>query len=130
MHLNEGIIWDSMASSFSCFPTGAGGAGLLLLRVSVAHSLILSAVLQNSSIWQQLIGIAAMLAILLGLYVRVVSVMCLVLALGRILGPDPALVGFSASALALVGPGAFSIDARLFGRRVVVLPDSSDVSGT
>ncbi len=123
-----------MASSFSCFPTGAAGAGLLLLRVSVAHSLILSAVLQNSSIWQQLIGIAAMLAILLGLYVRVVAVMCLVLALGRILGPDPALVGFpdlfSASALALVGPGAFSIDARLFGRRVVVLPNSSDVSGT
>ncbi len=123
-----------MASSFSCFPSGAAGAGLLLLRASVAYSLFLSAVFQNSSMWQQLIGGAAILAILMGMQVRVVSVVCVVLALGRVLGAYPVLVGlpdvFSASALALVGPGAFSIDARLFGRRVVVLADSSDVSDT
>ncbi len=74
------------------------------------------------------------MAILMGMQVRVVSVVCVVLALGRVLGAYPVLVGlpdvFSASALALVGPGAFSIDARLFGRRVVVLADSSDVSDT
>ena len=27
-----------------------------------------------------------------------------------------------AAALALLGPGAYSIDARVFGRRVIVLP--------
>jgi uncharacterized membrane protein YphA (DoxX/SURF4 family) len=27
-------------------------------------------------------------------------------------------------ALALLGPGAFSLDARLFGRREIIIPDS------
>ena len=27
-------------------------------------------------------------------------------------------------ALALLGPGAFSVDARLFGRREIIIPDS------
>jgi hypothetical protein len=31
-----------------------------------------------------------------------------------------------AAALGLLGPGAYSIDARLFGRRVTVLPARSD----
>jgi hypothetical protein len=35
-----------------------------------------------------------------------------------------ALLGIlNALALALLGPGAFSLDARIFGRRLLVLPD-------
>ena len=33
------------------------------------------------------------------------------------------LTGLSNVALALLGPGAFSLDARLFGRRTLRLPD-------
>jgi uncharacterized membrane protein YphA (DoxX/SURF4 family) len=33
----------------------------------------------------------------------------------------------SSAALALLGPGAYSIDARLFGRRVVVVPPRRDI---
>jgi hypothetical protein len=31
----------------------------------------------------------------------------------------------TAAALALLGPGAFSLDGRLFGRREIVIPPSS-----
>ena len=36
----------------------------------------------------------------------------------------------NASALALLGPGAYSIDARLFGRRVVVVPPQKNSDRT
>jgi len=42
---------------------------------------------------------------------------------------NPALAGCVIVAVAIaiicLGPGAFSIDARLFGRREIVIPDSS-----
>jgi hypothetical protein len=37
-----------------------------------------------------------------------------------------AYVAADAAALALLGPGALSLDARLFGRREVVIPDRAD----
>jgi hypothetical protein len=33
-----------------------------------------------------------------------------------------AIIGLDALALALVGPGAYSVDSYLFGRRLIVLP--------
>ena len=33
-------------------------------------------------------------------------------------------------AIALLGPGAFSLDARMFGRREITIPSSSNVSKT
>jgi len=36
---------------------------------------------------------------------------------------------FNAAALALIGPGAYSVDARLFGRRVVHLPAGNSRHG-
>jgi len=48
------------------------------------------------------------------------------------LDTSAATVGLAAAAgLALLGPGAFSIDARLFGRREIFIPaqDTSDLKG-
>jgi hypothetical protein len=39
--------------------------------------------------------------------------------------PGAALVAVTAAALALLGPGAFSVDSRLFGRREIVIPKRS-----
>lgn len=41
--------------------------------------------------------------------------------------PAESLVGviILAAAIALLGPGAFSLDARLFGRREIVIPNIS-----
>jgi hypothetical protein len=36
-----------------------------------------------------------------------------------------ALLATLSAAVALVGPGAFSVDARLFGRREIILPRAS-----
>jgi hypothetical protein len=35
-----------------------------------------------------------------------------------------------ASAIFLLGPGAFSLDARLFGRRKIIIPPASRSSGS
>ena len=43
---------------------------------------------------------------------------------------DTAAIAFavvvSAAAIALLGPGAFSVDGHLFGRREIIIPPSSD----
>lgn len=45
--------------------------------------------------------------------------------------PSAALVGLAAAAgLGLLGPGAFSIDARLFGRREIFIPAQDDPDPT
>jgi uncharacterized membrane protein YphA (DoxX/SURF4 family) len=48
-------------------------------------------------------------------------------AIPNLLGGTPALIliALMAVAVALLGPGAFSLDARLFGRREIVIPPVS-----
>jgi hypothetical protein len=43
----------------------------------------------------------------------------------RLDGSTAALVVIDAIALAMLGPGAHSIDAHLFGRREIIIPDDS-----
>lgn len=70
-------------------------------------------------------------ALVLGALTRFAAAVCVILAaigwfrISGDLGLIVALHGLDASALALLGAGAYSIDARLFGRRVVAL----DLSG-
>ena len=61
-----------------------------------------------------------------------VIVVCLY-ALGNLLGAADRLyemifasVTLTSAALALLGPGAYSVDARLFGRRLLVVPPRKD----
>jgi hypothetical protein len=64
----------------------------------------------------------------LGLMTPVLSVLCCALASAGLFGAGRAdfslMIGsiLSAAGLTLLGPGAYSLDARLFGRRVVVFP--------
>jgi uncharacterized membrane protein YphA (DoxX/SURF4 family) len=44
------------------------------------------------------------------------------------LSPAAALLGAIVLALAFLGPGAFSVDSRLFGRREIVIPQISRAS--
>jgi len=118
---------------FSTFPSGAPGVGLLLLRLALAASLV--------DHGRQCICLAAptlpcafllVLACLLcfGFITPVVSSLSCLAGLGdfAIAGygnwQSAVLLGLTAIALALLGPGAYSIDGRRFGRRLIVFPPS------
>lgn len=126
----------SLQRLFSTFPAGLPGLALLLLRVSVA-----AAAFQNScgydshrSPWV-FFGMALLaLALCTGFLTPIVALLALGVQLMRISGVfhAPCVVTILVTlALAMLGPGAYSIDAHRFGRRILVLPrkDSLDPPG-
>jgi hypothetical protein len=123
-----------MLRLFAGFPTGAPGCGLILLRVVAALSLQADpsghlALTAHTS----LPGVALIvlsLLLLVGLLTPVMALLAAVIEsvvlftsgttdLALLLPGPPICV-----AVALLGPGAYSIDARLFGSRVVILHSS------
>jgi uncharacterized membrane protein YphA (DoxX/SURF4 family) len=118
---------------FSIFPSRGPGIALLLLRISVALTIVLDASSAEPSfvsplMWAGLslvalalcIGFATPLAAVLGCFIQ--------LAVWFAIGHSNARLGVSvlnSLALALLGPGAYSLDARLFGRREIVLRHSA-----
>ena len=107
------------------FPVGAAGWGLLLLRVCAAGILMRGGM--PAAPTTLFIGQATVAALLcLGLFTPAscVAAGIIQIAIGCVLsGRDPFQLVFSISvdlALLLIGPGAFSIDSRLFGRRLIV----------
>lgn len=110
------------------FPNGWPGLALLLLRVAAGILLIHDAAialfprpeLQTSILQSVAIGVGTLLLLGLwtpvaGLLVTVVEV-C-VLLLGTVQVRSSILLGAVGDALAALGPGALSIDARLYGRK-------------
>ena len=117
------------------FPQGAPGFALLLLRISVAM-IFLNSIANQSLVSSVPLVCAGVLLIsgslsigFLTPYLSVVSFVSGVAIL--LLNPysynvvQVALL-FNAAALALLGPGAYSVDARLFGLRVIVLRPRKD----
>lgn len=131
---------------FSRFPDGAAGLGLLLLRATLSITVIIQGGLclserGNTSIWKQgfgLVTIVAGTALLLGF---LTPLSAFLVFLGSAISiffsfqsTDPNLVAarfmvFSI-AIILLGPGALSLDARLFGRREIIIPDKSNPPGS
>jgi len=114
------------------FPPGPPGLALLLLRVSVALALLFDSYAHRDALpgWVHGIAILISLVVCLGYLTPIAATTALVLhaivwfALGG--GADAtavaAVLTLDAVALALLGPGAYSLDSRRFGRRLVVLP--------
>jgi hypothetical protein len=111
------------------FPHGPPGLALLLLRAAVAIALLieshghpwLSGVMQASAILLSIV-------ILVGYWTPIVASIALVLHgfVWIALGVDSTAVAIvfclDAIALALLGPGAYSLDSYRFGRRLLVPP--------
>jgi uncharacterized membrane protein YphA (DoxX/SURF4 family) len=108
------------------FPNGAPGLALLLLRLFVGAVLVADAVTAASVPNVALVcvyGVCA-LALLVGFMTPIAAVLA---AFTETIGLNAefahALLSFApiviAIALALLGPGAYSIDARMFGRRLM-----------
>jgi len=127
-----------MQRLYAMFPAGAPGAGLLLLRLHLACLLPLDPcgmLRMDSPPWlYPLIGVASLLLVL-GLLTPLAAAVALLPAVSSWLthAPVPLLAGVVALtapvAQMLLGPGAWSIDARLFGRRVLVAPRDRDRGG-
>jgi hypothetical protein len=115
---------------FSMFPPSWPGIGLLFLRSSVAIALLVegSCHRQHPPSWMQGTAIFLSITLLAGYLTPIAAAIGLLLhaliwyRLG-VGNPTIAIVvSLDAIALALLGPGAYSIDSFRFGRRVVVVP--------
>ena len=111
------------------FPGGGPGIALLLIRVGVGAGLLLEngshpiGVLSRCDVPLR-VAITAML--LAGVLTPVIALLAVALAVADLIvvgfgnAPIASLVALDAIALGLLGPGAYSFDARRFGRRVLV----------
>ena len=128
-----------MRRLFSTFARGWPGVGLLLLRLVVGIVLIWRAVEKLSSTAPiyatavHAIAISAGLLLLIGLWTPVAGAVLVLIELRGILWKldDPwisILLGTMALALALLGPGSWSLDARLYGWKVINPPPRKDKS--
>jgi len=116
-----------MQRLFSTFPDSAPGAGLLLLRFCGGGQLILEGLqyLSSHASWSaHALGIAQMLTgslLILGWWTPAATACAALLAIGLAVSDNRwelhiAQAGIAVGLLAL-GPGAWSIDARLYGRK-------------
>jgi uncharacterized membrane protein YphA (DoxX/SURF4 family) len=127
---------------FSSFPTGWAGIGLLLLRLvagfgATAHGFSALTAASGSLLASWTVGllaIAAGVALFIGFLTPLagaaMTIGYFVLGASELLSTEPGRYGDVLSAfelaavsmaLVLLGPGAISLDARLFGRRVIVI---------
>jgi hypothetical protein len=119
-----------MQKLFSMFPLGLPGLALLLVRASVVLALLLADHGHRHVLpgWIHAVAVLISIALLVGYLTPIAAATALVFhallwfGTGVDSASMAAIVALDAIALALLGPGAYSIDAHLFGRRVVVLP--------
>ena len=117
-----------MQRLFATFPEGWPGTGLLLVRAVAAIPVVLQGIaglltapLKTPLILQLVAACSAML-LLVGLWTPVAGVLMAVAELALVLSHrnDPWMhvrLGALGAALAMIGPGAWSVDAHLFGRK-------------
>jgi hypothetical protein len=122
-----------MQRLFTMFPAGVAGVALLILRLCVAGSVSLSARFLMDLAPHPVGGIVAgalALALCVGAFTPVTCALILlahVWALTRAsnLAVDIVIHAGVTVSLLMLGPGAYSVDARLFGRRLIFPRDKS-----
>ena len=123
-----------MQRLFSSFADGWPGAGLLLLRLLAASGLLYGGIV---SIWSPfdtpqmvppVLGAAFGAMLVVGLFTPFAGIMAAIVEVWitfpypEYRWPQIGLAGLCLS-LVMIGPGAWSIDARLFGRKQIDLSE-------
>jgi uncharacterized membrane protein YphA (DoxX/SURF4 family) len=124
--------WGNVQRLFSTFAAGWPGAGILLLRLIAAAGLLHSGIASAHAVTRIVQAVPPMgaaasgLLLVVGLFTPFAGVVAgiieaVIACSGPGFGwPQIALAGLSLS-LAMIGPGAWSLDARLFGRKQIDL---------
>ena len=117
-----------MQRLFSIFPSGAAGFALLLVRVGIA-ALLAGLVFiggLDDAIWLRVVASITAISLCCGALTPLSCCVAVTIEL-RLFAGLPMMAAMHQSflvlmtiALGILGPGAFSLDARLFGRRVLV----------
>ena len=110
------------------FPSGPPGVAMLLLRLSAASLMVAITYLNSAAQWPDVCAAVVAVALLIGLFTRFAAALCAALVMlffvehhDSVMRVIIVLHAANAVALALLGPGAYSIDSFLFGRRVIQL---------
>ena len=119
-----------MQRLFSTFADGPPGAGLLIQRLLVGAALIYSVMGTSASpvAAPQVIGALAGLLLIAGLWTPAAGIVAAIaeawvaFSWGAHAG-IPAGLAVLGVTLALIGPGEWSVDARLYGRKHFVPPE-------
>ena len=116
-----------MQRLFSNFASGWPGVGLLLQRMLTAILLIrfglmeLSGTSNSSAMITQIIAAFAGVLLLIGLWTPIVGTLIVVIELWVAVNVGnpwiPIVLATFGATVAMIGPGAWSIDARIFGRK-------------
>lgn len=131
---------------FSTYPDEWPGAGLLLLRVATGTVLMVRCVfflagwhdLNLAAVVTALLALGGAILLLTGYFTRVGGTLVALTSVFGIIDWSPvpnmnvlesrltaALLAVIAGALVCLGPGAFSLDARLFGRQEIIFPKTA-----
>jgi uncharacterized membrane protein YphA (DoxX/SURF4 family) len=121
----------AMQRLFSMFPAGRAGVALLLLRVAAATTLIVDGTANGASVtsfWILIVFLFPASSLIIGLLTPYGSAICCLIQLvvllqtGSYNGFHLAMSILNSGVVAVLGPGAYSVDARIFGRQLLVIP--------
>src|SRR5215213_7483162 len=116
------------------FPQGGPGLGLLLLRIAIAAMFVLNIThrfhFSSPVLYWVILSFIALTSVSLciGFLTPILAVIACVVAVANLFLTQQTinviyvLTILTSAALFFLGPGAYSVDARLFGLRVTVVP--------
>jgi putative oxidoreductase len=128
LRLPYDLVGGSLQRLFSTFASGWPGVGLLLQRILAAILLIRFGIIDLASpsfalsMIPDALAAGAGILFLIGLWTPIVGASVAVIELWVVVTHGgypwiPVVLATLGATIAMIGPGAFSVDARLFGRK-------------